>query len=39
MEKNLMNLFSNKVKLLPSQLDENAAILGAAAMAWSEIED
>ena len=36
MEKNMMKLFKNKVKLLPSQLDKNAAIYGAAALVWEE---
>jgi glucokinase len=30
--------FSGKVKLLPSQLPENAAIYGAAALVWNELE-
>lgn len=34
MEKNMMKLFKNKVRLLPSQLDKNAAIYGAAALVW-----
>jgi len=39
MDKYLLNIYKNKVKLLSSSLDENhAAILGAAAMAWKEIE-
>ena len=32
----MMKLFKNKVKLLPSQLDKNAAIYGAAALVWEE---
>lgn len=36
MEKNLMKLFKGKVKVLPSQLDKNAAIYGAAALVWGE---
>ena len=36
MEKNMMKLFKSKVKLLPSQLDKNAAIYGAAALVWEE---
>ncbi len=36
-EKNLLNIYKNKVKLLPSGLPENdAALLGAASLAWNE---
>lgn len=38
MEMNLLKIFSNKVKLLPSQLDKNAAIYGASALVWSELK-
>ncbi|MDA3779111.1 MAG: ROK family protein [Bacteroidales bacterium] len=39
MDKYLLNIYKNKIKLLSSSLDENyAAILGAAAIAWKEIE-
>jgi glucokinase len=39
MEKNLLNIFKNKVKLLPSGLSEgNSAILGASALIWNELE-
>ena len=38
MEENLMPLFKNKVKILPSGLSQNtAAILGAAGLIWKEI--
>jgi glucokinase len=37
MERNLLGIFQNKVKLLPSLLGENAAILGASALAWNEL--
>jgi glucokinase len=38
MEKNLLKVFQNKVKLLPSGLqDKNAAILGAAGLIWKEL--
>jgi len=39
MEKNLLSLYKGKVKILPSSLmeSENAAILGAAALIWKEI--
>jgi glucokinase len=36
-EKNLLNIYKNKVKILPSGLPENdAALLGAASLAWNE---
>ncbi len=39
MEKNLMPVFRNKVRVLPSELPAgDAAILGAAALVWSGIE-
>lgn len=34
MEDNMMSIFKGKIKLLPSGIDTNAAILGASAMAW-----
>jgi glucokinase len=38
MENNLLNIYKNKVKILPSLLKGNeAAIKGAAALAWNEI--
>lgn len=38
MEKNLYPVFRGKVKILPSQLKgENAAVLGAGALAWREL--
>jgi glucokinase len=40
MEKNVMSIYKNKVKLLPSKLmDKNAAVLGASALIWKELED
>lgn len=37
MEENMLNIFKNKVKIVLSQLPEsNAALLGAAALFWSE---
>jgi glucokinase len=37
-EKNLLNIYKNKIKILPSQLSENdAAILGAASLVWKEM--
>jgi glucokinase len=39
MERHLMPVFRNKVKILPSKLKESsAAILGASALIWKEIE-
>jgi len=38
MEKNLLKIFQNKVKLLPSGLqDKNAAVLGAGGLIWNEL--
>ncbi|MGD2034353.1 MAG: ROK family protein [Bacteroidales bacterium] len=40
MEENLFPIYKGKVKLLMSQLNEtNAAILGASALAWKELEN
>lgn len=36
MEKNMLEIFKGKVKLLPSQLNENAAVLGASALIWKD---
>ncbi len=39
MEANMLNIFKDKVKLLPSGLpDENVAILGSAALIWKELD-
>ena len=38
MEMNMLSMFRNKVKLLPSQLTQNVAIFGAAALVWKELE-
>lgn len=38
MEGNMLNIFKNKVKLLPSGLRDNAAILGASALVWKEMK-
>lgn len=38
MEMNMLKMFSNKVKLLPSQLTKNVAIYGAAALIWNELD-
>jgi glucokinase len=38
MEKNLLKIFRNKVKLLPSGLqNKNAAVLGTAGLIWNEL--
>jgi glucokinase len=38
MEENLLGIFRGKVKLLPSSLPEgNTAVLGAAALSWTEL--
>ena len=37
-EANLLSLYKKKVKILPSGLSKNAAILGAAALIWKELE-
>ncbi len=39
MEENMMPVFKNKVKLLPSGLQgKNAAVLGAGALIWNELD-
>lgn len=39
MEENILNIFKNKVALIPSGLTEgNAAVLGASALIWNEID-
>jgi glucokinase len=39
MEENLLNIYKGKVKLLESQLStQNAAVLGASALIWKDIE-
>ena len=39
-EANLLTIYRNKVKLLPSQLNsQNAAVLGASALAWDAFEN
>ncbi len=38
-EKNLLNIYKNKISILPSQLKENdAAMLGAASLIWKELK-
>jgi glucokinase len=36
LEKNLMNIYKGKIKVLPSGIEENAAVLGAAALIWNK---
>ena len=39
-EKNLLSIYRNRVKLLPSQLNsKNSAVLGASALAWDTFEN
>jgi glucokinase len=39
MEENLLSIYKGKVKLLPSELStQNAAVLGASSLIWSNIE-
>jgi glucokinase len=39
LEANLLNIYRGRVRLLPSELrDANAAVLGAAALIWRELE-
>lgn len=39
-EKNLLNIYRNKIKILPSALPENdAPILGAASLIWNELDN
>ncbi|GHT12627.1 glucokinase [Bacteroidia bacterium] len=38
LDKNVLSTFAGKVKLLPSQLSDNAAVYGAAALAWNELK-
>ena len=39
MEENLLPIYRNKVKILPSSLqDTNAGVLGASALAWNELD-
>jgi ROK family protein len=35
MEKNMLNIFKNKIQVIPSELKESdAAVLGASALGW-----
>ncbi len=37
-EKNMLSIFSNKTKLLASELGDNAAILGSSGLVWAELD-
>jgi len=37
MEENLLNIFKDKVEILPSAITDNVAILGASALIWKEL--
>ena len=36
MEENMLFMYANKVKILPSKIKKNSAVLGASALAWKE---
>jgi len=38
MKKNMMSVFTNPPKILPSKLGDNAAILGSSGLVWSETD-
>ncbi len=39
MEQNLLNIFRNKVKIIPAGLPRgNSAVLGASALIWNELD-
>jgi glucokinase len=38
LEKNLLSIYKNKIKVLPSGLKDNAAVLGSAALVWNKIK-
>ena len=39
MEENLLPIFKNKINItLSGLMDKNAAVLGASALAWKELE-
>ena len=37
LEKNILQMFKGKTKILPSKLTDDAAILGASALVWNEL--
>jgi len=39
MEKNLLTVYKNKLRIQPSELEgANAAVLGSSALVWKELE-
>jgi glucokinase len=38
LEKNLLSIYKNKIKVLPSGLKDNAAVLGSAALVWNKMK-
>lgn len=38
LEKNLLSIYKNKIKVLPSGLSDNAAVLGCAALVWNKMK-
>jgi len=36
MEENILFLYKDKISLMPSELGDDAAILGAAALIWND---
>jgi len=38
LEKNLLSIFKNKIRVLPSGLKDNAAVLGSAALVWNKMK-
>lgn len=37
LEKNLLSIYKNKIRVLPSGLSDNAAVLGSAALVWNKM--
>ncbi|WP_241687923.1 ROK family protein [Ancylomarina salipaludis] len=37
LEKNLLSIYKNKIRVLPSGLSDNAAVLGCAALVWNKM--
>ncbi len=37
LEKNLLSIYKNKIRVLPSGLSDNAAVLGSAALVWNKV--
>ena len=38
LEKNLLSIYKNKIRVLPSGLKDNAAVLGSAALVWNKMK-